>query len=425
MKKTTKRFLAIAVAAMMMLSTATAFAADGGSMQSAVTNETAAAGAVTDTGVPALPEIQAPVVKKAKSLKADGDYPAIAINYDSDTSKLSGDTVTYGGKSDPDNYDYCMIEAKATGKLWFALKANPSNTAGVTVAVGTPNGSTFSISRTTYLSAGALTEGFGCMDVVAGGRYVLGFNSTSSGQIAFAPFVIPYSTRALPAGKAMISSGVKGSGNAASTVLYKITPSKSGYIDVALSNGQTTSGKVTLLNKNKKAVSPALSYYTKSKTNYVVFGVKKGQTYYLKVTDCKGLSSSQYMYAIAYTVKAGKIRSNTKKSKAVSLKRKAKYTVTTAPAKGKKGKDWYKFKVTKKRTTQIRIDATNVKSGTMKVAIYCGKKKVGSATVAKGKVNTFKVTYSTTYGKAKKGKYYVAISKSAKMNGQYRIKYLK
>lgn len=429
MKNIMRKVLALGVAAAMTLSTATAFAADGGAVQSGI-KATTAGGEKAAVTQPAL-GIDNPITfglaadfKGGKALKADGDYSAIPVNYEADAKKLDSDIVTYGAQPSG-TYDYCLITAKSTGKMYIVLQTDPANSAGVTVALGTRSGSQFLISKTTYLAADATNEGFGCIDVTAGQTYILGFQSSSAGRIAFAPYIYSYATRALPAGKAMMSSGVKGSSNAASTVLYKITPAKSGYIDVVLSNGGATYGKVTLLNSSKRAVSSTLSYNSKSKTGYVVFGVKKGKTYYLKVTGCTGLYSNQYMYAILYKATAGKIRANTKRSKSIKLKRKAKYTVTTAPAKTKGGKDWYKFKVTKKRKTQVRIDATNVKSGTMKVTCSAGKKKIATKTVVKGKVNTFTITHSTTYGKANRGTYYIVIQKSAKMNGQYRIKYLK
>lgn len=60
-----------------------------------------------------------------------------------------------------------------------------------------------------------------------------------------------------------------------------------------------------------------------------------------------------------------------------------------------------------------------------KATVYCGKKKVASTTLYNGDVNTLKLTYSTSYGKAKKGTYYLKLSKSAKANGSYKIRYLK
>ena len=443
MKKTTARILAVAVAVMMVFGTATVFADDGmaatsndklikgiesfeghenaGAPQSAADMDTTKAAA--QPGVKAV---------KGKATKDAGD-PTIAkgINYSTDKPNVDVYLVQGTGTQ---NFEFYSVKANATGTLWvdalsaddsegpmevYVQKTSPTNPPSGTAAFN-PVGNYIS-----SLSPGYYVERLGGIDVTAGQTVWIDVSSDYAGRLAVQPYVIPYSTRTLPAGKAMLASGVKG--NTYSQAMFKIEPSKSGYIDVGLKANEvkTTNAKVTLLNKNKKVVSSTLPFTTGSKTKYVVFGVKKGQTYYLKVTNCNVVASGIYAYAIQYKVTAGKIRSNTKKSKSVTLKRKGKYVKTTLPANGKKGSNWYKFKVTKKRATQIRVDATNVKSGSLKITVYCGKKKVASTSVTKGKINTFRITYSTTYGKAKKGKYYVKISKTAKTNGQYRIKYLK
>ena len=96
------------------------------------------------------------------------------------------------------------------------------------------------------------------------------------------------------------------------------------------------------------------------------------------------------------------------------------------PANNKSGNQWYKFKVTKKRKTVIKVDAKNLVSGTTKISVYAGSKFIGSSTISNGRggdVNAFTVTNSTTYGKANSGTYYVKIHKSQKANGVYKIKY--
>ena len=118
-------------------------------------------------------------------------------------------------------------------------------------------------------------------------------------------------------------------------------------------------------------------------------------------------------------------RSNTKKSKAKKLTRKASYISTVMLANNKSGNQWYKFKVTKKRTTKISVDTIRVKSGTVKMTVYCGKKKIDTVTLSNGVRKPYTITYSTTWGKAKRGTYYVKIHKSKKATGQYRIKYVK
>ena len=154
--------------------------------------------------------------------------------------------------------------------------------------------------------------------------------------------------------------------------------------------------------------------------------MKKGVTYYLKVTDTCGSYGNCYKYSVKYKVTKSPIRKNTKKNKSVKLKRKGSWKKCVVLANNKTGNQWYKFKVTKKRTTIIKVDAKNVKSGTLEASVYRGKKKIGSTqTLYNGQVNPLKVTYSTTYGKANRGTYYLKIHKSKKATGQYKIKYLK
>ncbi len=294
----------------------------------------------------------------------------------------------------------------------------------------------YNYEKTGYLSAGDdPTLGIGGLDVVKGGTYYIVVRKAYStysehyGTLRVRPYVYSYATRSLSAGKWMLTSGYKTNYNY-SSALYKIKPSKSGYILVTLKqydSSGTSYGSVTLLNSKKKTVSDKLTYSNGTYPQKVAFGVKKGTTYYLKVTNCAGDSAHQYKYGIKYKVYAAPIRTNTSKGKAKSLKRKAKYISTAMPATGKSGNHWYKFKVTKKRATRIAIDVRNIKSGTTKVTVYRGKKKVGiTQTIGNGGVYTLKVQYSTKYeDKAMKGTYYIKITKSAKANGVHKIKYVK
>ncbi len=241
------------------------------------------------------------------------------------------------------------------------------------------------------------------------------------GDKAAAADIIPYSAGTLPAGKVMLAS------TDSPATDFKIVPGSTGYIHVTLigSENDNPSGYITLLDSNKRALSDRLLYYTNSSYNYVVFGVKKGTVYYLRTTGILGVYNQQHAYGIGYTLKSAPIRKNTKKSKALNLKRKAKAKVVAIPATNKKKTQWYKFKVTKKRKTQIRVDASAMKSGSASIIIYCGKKKVGSANMSLGDVHTYTITHSTTYGKANKGTYYVKVTTNAKSNGAYSVRYLK
>lgn len=377
---------------------------------------TAEAEAVTDAEEPG--DIQTMTM-------ANGMIVATSMMYNTTQCDPGEPVKCYG-----DSIYHCYyIKVNTSGKLFANVKADSSNTYSVNVALGTFDEatSTFTYLHTPrYLSPGEYKSGIGGVDVVAGKTYCVGVEASRDGLVTVQPYVYSYDTRTLPAGLVMLTSGYRGNyGDAAA--LFQIKPNKNGYIRVAATEyGYSTSGGyITLLNAGKKAISDKLWYYSGSKTSYVAFGVKKGVTYYLLANSFEGASSMQNAYGIQYNVYSSTLRKNTTKKKAKTLKRKGKFISTVMPATGKAGNQWYKFKVPKKQATQIRINMANVKSGKVKATVYCGKKKVASTTLYNGTVNTLKVTYSTSYGKAKKGTYYLKLSKSAKANGSYKIRYLK
>ena len=368
------------------------------------------------------------MVVKAEKVHA-ADITAPGINYS--TSAMGGEVLL----STPGAERYASIYAKATGKLYVDAVASSSNQYGTSVYLGTYSGSFSQGSNTTsgYVSAGAEEDGIGGLDVKAGSTYYIAISSYSAAYLNVRAYIIPYATRSLSAGKMMVASGKKGS-TLGPTAYFKIRPTKTGYIRVKLlEDGQSYSyGHVTLMNAKKRAISDKLTYNSDSSTSYVVFGVKKGTTYYLRVTDCFGKGPNYsiadyypYAYGVKYTISSATYKTNTKKSRAITLKRKAKAKNMVRVATGRTQSQWYKFKVTKKRTTHIMVDAGAMKSGTAKVTLYYGKKKVGSSTVVNGKKNTFTVTYSTTYGKAQRGTYYVKITSNKKCSGAYKIRYVK
>lgn len=332
------------------------------------------------------------------------------------------------------------IKVNSSGKLWIDAQRLDSNSSSAVVYVGKYDASTdkmleYNYEKTGYLYAGDDPElGIGGLDVVKGGTYYIVVRQEYSSrwvQLNVRPYLYSYSTRTVTPGKLVLASGYKTNYND-SGAQFKIKPTKTGYIRVSLKEYgySPSSGYVTLRNSKKKTVSDKLYFSNGKYPSSVQFGVKKGVTYYLKVNNCVGSSDYQYKYGISYKIYAAKLRANTSKKKATTLKRKAKYISTAMPATGKSGSQWYKFKVTKKRATRINIDTSNIKYSNYKsvkltVTVYCGKKKVGTTSLINGKVNPIEITYSTTYGKAKKGTYYIKITKSAKANGAYRIRYAK
>lgn len=361
-------------------------------------------------------------------LNAGEDMSAATINYS--TSKYNDSTTisTPGG----DSYYRATIGVKATGKLYVDAEAYSTNAYSVSIIVGssTDGGATVSYytSKTGYVSPGKIERGIGCYDVKPGTYYVL-IKSSSAAKAWVSAYVVPYNTRSLKAGKVMVASGVKATSDnitAPATGMFKIKATKTGYIRVGIQEAgySSSSAYVTLLNSKKKTVSDKLSFVTDSKYSYVVFGVKKGKTYYLKVTDASGSYTDQYMYGVIWKSYKATYKSNTSKKKAVTLKRKAKAKKMVKPATGKKMTQWYKFKVTKKRKTVLSFDASMIKSGTVKLTLYCGKKKIGSTkTIANGEAYNYKITNSTTWYKANKGTYYVKVATSAKCSGMYKVRY--
>lgn len=359
------------------------------------------------------------------------------------TTKKPSWTTCYYRSSASGDVIVAAINVKSSGKLWIDAQRLDSNSSSAEVYVGKYDASTdkmleYDYERTGYVYAGDdPTLGIGGLDVVSGGTYYIVVRKAYStysehyGTLNVRPYLYSYSTRTVTPGKLVLASGYKTNNND-SGAQFKIKPTKTGYIRVSLKEYgySPSSGYVTLRNSKKKTISDKLYFSNGKYPSSVQFGVKKGVTYYLKVNSCVGASDYQYKYGISYKIYAAKLRANTSKKKATTLKRKAKYISTAVPATGKSGSQWYKFKVTKKRATRINIDTSNIKYSDYKsvkltVTVYCGKKKVGTTSLINGKVNPIEITYSTTYGKAKKGTYYIKITKSAKANGAYRIRYAK
>ena len=367
------------------------------------------------------------------ALEADNSITAVTWNYK--PASVPNPDVFHYAASPSGECSIIRVNVKTSGKLWLIAAVGENTLAPAKVFVGkyNPDNGDVNYSYTVTVTLSAIDEavpGIGGIDVVSGGSYCIGIESEQAGDIAVLPYVFSYATRTLPVGKLMWTEGYKTSSAGKlvdSKALYKIKPSKTGYIVVSAAEfgRSTTAGYITLLNSKKKAISDKLTYNDSNKAKYVAFGVKKGVTYYLQATGFQGVADENYCYGIQYKNYAAALRANTSKKKSTTLKRKAKYITAAMPATGTSGSQWYKFKVTKKRATRISIDATYIKSGKTAVTVYRGKKRVGKTTLKNGKVNNLSVTYSSKKGVAKKGTYYVKVTKSAKANGRYRIRYVK
>lgn len=185
----------------------------------------------------------------------------------------------------------------------------------------------------------------------------------------------------------------------AQTRYFKVRATSAGYITVQANN---LSGNVTLMNSSKKkALSNAVSARDYSPTK-VTFGVKKG-TYYIKA---KNNDTNDGIYQIKYTNKRIKEKSGKKKSRAVLLKKKRTKKGTIVA--GEKRTDWYKFRVTKRKTVRITMKgATNNK---LKVAVYKGGRNIGKGTL----YDFSKGVRLKSLGKLSKGTYYIKVYRGSK-----------
>lgn len=159
----------------------------------------------------------------------------------------------------------------------------------------------------------------------------------------------------------------------------------------------------TVSDKKYSSTSSVRKYYALSKGSYrVVFP-----------------STSIYSeYAARYGKKAYTGKYATKKSKSKSISRKKSKTNVLTASDAKKKTHWYKFKVSKRRSTQFKVTTYN-SSGSVTATLYKGKKKLSSRTA-------YSPSYITFKGKLSKGTYYVKVTKNTKnTSGKYIVKYVK
>lgn len=136
------------------------------------------------------------------------------------------------------------------------------------------------------------------------------------------------------------------------------TPAKDGYLKLTFKNNTTlpeigySYGRVVLFDAAKTApLSNTMAYSIKdgrefSTTEY--YGVKKGVTYKIRVEDYGGVIISAQFKAINK-----KLNNNTKKGKAVTLKKGKK--VDGIIQSGNTKSHFYKFKVTNSKTVKVTI----------------------------------------------------------------------
>lgn len=197
------------------------------------------------------------------------------------------------------------------------------------------------------------------------------------------------------------------------TFYFKYKATKTGA--VSFFSNTTEYGKVTLTNAKKKDISYG-EYLDRDNGYTFTFAVKKGKTYYFKFVP--GSSSVKLHQVYVKYRMAVKEKSGSKKSKAVTIKKKKKKLGTVLP--GEKKADWYKFKVTKKKKIKITIQS-NI-TGTLKFEVFDKKgNRIGSCWSNGG---TEQLVSAGISKKTSKGTYYIKVSRYDTLSsGVYSIKW--
>lgn len=229
-----------------------------------------------------------------------------------------------------------------------------------------------------------------------------GYNTTYTYYALAAAIFYNGANRTLSNGKQIAVGQEDGQTN-----YFKFTAVNSGYITTY---GDKSAGyyQVALCNSSKKALSG--NTYLRYNPTY---GVKKGTTYYIKVV-------SSYNSNGGYTFKATNTKisekSGSKKSKAVTIKKSATKKGTIVA--GSSQADWYKFKLTSKKSVKIYFKGRT--NDQLKITVYKGSKKIGSSTLY---YNDTSCTLSSN-GKLSKGTYYIKIQRvNSKSSGWYSLKW--
>ena len=185
----------------------------------------------------------------------------------------------------------------------------------------------------------------------------------------------------------------------------KFKATASGYATIKTSKGFY--GYLTLCNSSMKAISPQV-YVSSSGSDKAIFGVTKGTTYYVRINDNSGMTSS-----ITFTNKAVADKSGSTRAKAKAI-----YTGNTYKgyiAAAKNVKDWYKFTLSSPK--YWAIDFKGYVNDDFTVSVYNSNGKLLSSHYYYGGDRRL---YS--YDDYPKGTYYVCIArKTTKDSGYYSI----
>lgn len=311
---------------------------------------------------------------------------------------------TYGGFSR-------QITVPAKGTVNMALKGTCSIGSGdIYYGVFKDQNMTQPVNDSSYnvVSAGSGKAEGDAFSVPAGGTYYIGvYSDISSGQDYTVVSLAAYANgadRTLTDGQ-WAAVGQK----EAQTNLFRFKASSTGYIRVDTADvDDDSSVSVTLLSSSRKALSSSAD-----SSSSPVYGVKKGMTYYIRARAGYSRGGG---YRIKVTDHKISEKSGSSRSKAVNIKRDS--TVKGTVIAGESRSDWYKFKLSGKKSVSLTMKgATNDK---LRIAVYSGGKRIKTSTFYS---STESLTIRSA-GKWKKGTYHIRVYRgNSRSSGWYSLKW--
>lgn len=182
-----------------------------------------------------------------------------------------------------------------------------------------------------------------------------------------------------------------------------------GYVTLTPGEG---SAYVTLCNSKRKAISSEDRLYGgNASVTTSTYGVKNGTVYYLKVKS----GYNPFGLNIKTTKVSEKSGTSKKKAKTIRSNKTVKGTIRA----NSNTVDWYKFKVTKKKSVNVWFKGKT--NNALKVTVYRSNGKSIISTKINTTVNGRKIT---SIGKWPKGTYYLKVERAnKKSSGYYTLKW--
>ena len=257
------------------------------------------------------------------------------------------------------------------------------------------------------ISAGSGKAEGNAFSVPAGGTYYVGvYSDISSGQKYT---VISLAAYASGADRTLSDGQWSAVGQKeAQTNMFRFKASSTGYIRVDTTDVDDDSSVTVTLLSSRKALSSTADSASKP-----VYGVKKGVTYYIRARAGYSRGGG---YRLKVTNHKISEKSGSSRSKAVNIKRDS--TVMGTVIAGESRSDWYKFKLSGKKSVSLTVKgATNDR---LKIEVYSGRKKVKTSTFYS---STESLTLRSA-GKWKKGTYHIKVYRgNSRSSGWYSLKW--